>query len=486
MNEHLRAGKIRHQNKREVELLDAHMKNNTLTEDTTLTRTIAERVVATLDVGDVFQDDGYISTTKHAANIEGIRKDIGVKSEWQSTMTVLAPKGLGHIDVNEELGPHGYDDQEEVILPRGTRFQVVSKGPGREMTVKVLFEAQKVDIKFVNVLRWDEALHPRDAAGKFSETRGDRSPHEQKRRDVLALVKRYDREGVILDRMRVELADAWKTWSEDLSKGRKKPLKADGAAAKKLASYQRANALEKVFHERFEVASKKRHALNQQAKELLKVPPADRSKLEFTDDPKSPLHPNVAAGARRALEHFRQFDGSGAFVPTTIPEDQMGKLREIFGGTEGPFVKNPDGTYAIPARLKLEKAATRRAHATIAGIAIGESRELEKTVHHEVAHHIELNSGAARAAAIAVREQLANQPREVYKLKTVSPALEDDEEALRGKFPDPYAAKLYPQDISTEMVSTGVESYLADPLSFARERPEHFNLIFDIMQGKYR
>jgi len=472
-----------------VALLDAHMRNNTLSEDTSLTRTVPNYVMDGLNVGDVYQDDGYVSTTKNSSKIDDIRLDIGAyRAENHSILTVLAPKGLGHIDVNEELGAHGYDHQEEVILPRGTRFEVVSKGPGNTMTVKVLQSgtARKVDVTFVKVLRWDEVLHPRDAEGKFSETRGDRSPHEQKRRDFMALVKRSDREGVILDRMRVELADAWKTWSEDLSKGRKKPLKADGAAAKKLESYQRANALEKVFHERFEVASKKRHALNQQARELLKVAPAERSKLEFTDDPKNPLHPGVAAGARRALEQFRRFDGSGAFVPTNIPEDQMGKLREIFGGTEGPFVKNPDGTYAIPAILKLEKSATRRAHATIAGIAIGEGRDLERTVHHEVAHHIELNSSAARQAAINVREQLANKPREVYKLKTVSPALEDDEEALRGKFPDPYSAKLYPHDISTEMVSTGVESYLADPITFARERPEHFNLIFDIMQGKYR
>ena len=55
-----------------------------------------------------------------------------------------------------------------------------------------------------------------------------------------------------------------------------------------------------------------------------------------------------------------------------------------------------------------------------------------------------------------------------------------------GSFPIRTLAKLYPNDQATEMVSTGVESYLADPLTFARTRPEHFNLIFDIMQGKYR
>ena len=137
-NEHLRAGKVRYNDRRKVELIDAQMQRNPLTEDATLARTILDQVVNTLKVGDVFQDNGYVSTTKNLSKIEDIRKDIGANPTRHFMMTVLAPKGLGHIDVNEELGAHGYEDQEEVILPRGTRFEVVSKGPGKTMTVKVL------------------------------------------------------------------------------------------------------------------------------------------------------------------------------------------------------------------------------------------------------------------------------------------------------------------------------------------------------------
>lgn len=353
------------------------------------------------------------------------------------------------------------------------------------------FPTLKFDKEFVNVLLWDEALHPRDAKGQFSETRGDRSPHEQKRRDFMALVKRHGREGVILDRMRVQMAEKWKVWVEDLSKGRKKPLKADGAAAKKLPSYKEAKALEEAFHARYEVARQKERALEAQAKELLKVPLADRSDVEFVDDKQFPIKIEIRRRyAQLILQKFRQFDGSGALVASRFTAEQVEKIKGLGQDYSDVFLnnlrENPDGSFSLPSTLRLSEAPTPRAFADVMGIYLGSGRELEHTVNHEIAHHIELRNGAARVAAIALREKLANQPREVYKLNTVNPALDDTEEALRGKFPDPYSAKIYPDDQATEMISTGVESYLADPLTFARERPEHFNLIFDIMQGKYR
>jgi hypothetical protein len=103
-----------------------------------------------------------------------------------------------------------------------------------------------------------------------------------------------------------------------------------------------------------------------------------------------------------------------------------------------------------------------------------------------MAHHIELRSPAVLKGALALRESLADSPREVYKLNTVRPSLGPDEEAVRGTFPDPYVGKVYPKDLATEIVSTGVESYIADPIRFAQERPEHFGFIFDVLHGKYR
>jgi hypothetical protein len=352
-------------------------------------------------------------------------------------------------------------------------------------------QVKKIDLTFVNVLLWDEALHPRDAGGKFSETRGDRSPHEQKRRDFMAIAKRHEREHVILDRMRAQMAAKWKVWSEDLAKGRKKPLKPEGAAAKKLPSYKEAKALEEAFHARYQVATQKQRKLEAEAKEILKVPVADRSDVEFVDDKQMPITiPLRKKHAQQILAKLRQFDGSGALVSSKFTAEQVERIKGLGQAYSDVFLsslkENPDGSFSLPSTLRLSEAPSPRAFADGMGIYLGSGRELENTVNHEVAHHIELRSGAARVAAIEVREKLANQPREVYKLKTVSPALDDTEEAVRGKFPDPYSAKLYPGDQATEMISTGVESYLADPLTFARTRPEHFNLIFDIMQGKYR
>lgn len=127
-------------NQEQVDLFDEHMRKNVLTEDTVLYRTVPNYVVDELKVGDVYQDDGYVSTTRNVDLIPSIRQDIGARvSAYHSVMTVLAPKGLGHIDVNEELGKdHRYWHQKEIILPRGQRYQIVSKGPGNTMTVKVL------------------------------------------------------------------------------------------------------------------------------------------------------------------------------------------------------------------------------------------------------------------------------------------------------------------------------------------------------------
>jgi hypothetical protein len=126
-----------------VVLMDEHMQRNHLPEDTSLTRTISNKRAEELNVGDIYQDNGYVSTTRNASRIHDIRDDIGASSEYQAIMTIQAPKGLGHIDVNKEIGnDHRYAHQNEIILPRGTKFQVVSKQIlgrwGNKMIVKVV------------------------------------------------------------------------------------------------------------------------------------------------------------------------------------------------------------------------------------------------------------------------------------------------------------------------------------------------------------
>jgi hypothetical protein len=311
---------------------------------------------------------------------------------------------------------------------------------------------------------------------------GDSDPIEALHHRFVALVKKGEDTEDALNVMRNDIKAASDAWRKDITE-RKRPLKADGAAAKKLDSYKKMEALSATFHAAYDEAQKQRAEANAQAKELLKVPHEERSKLTFTSTQE--LHGAVEAGANRALATFRQYDGSGAFVPHKYPGDQIEKFREIFGD-KTPLVTNPDGTFSIPATLRLGRAKDGRANATLGGINIGTARELDRTVYHEIAHHIEMNHSAVLKAAVELRESLATKPREVYALNTVHGGLDAHEHALRGNFPDPYSAKLYPDDIATEMVSTGVEAYIMDPIGFSKSRPEHFKFIFDVMHGKYR
>jgi len=320
------------------------------------------------------------------------------------------------------------------------------------------------------------------APGGGSGSRDER--RESVKRQFQALIDAKVTGLAEVDTLRTDLNAAWKVWSDEIS-NRPKPLKPDGAAAKKLDSYKQARALEEAFHARYQAESSDARRLDAEAKALLRVPVEERSAVVFKVDDQEPVIPERARAASNALATLRTYDGSGAFVPVKFPADKVEALRTIFGD-KTTLTENADGTFSIPTSLTLGTAKDGRAHATMAGIHIAGGRELDRQVHHEVAHHIEIRNPAVLKAAVALRESLADSPREVYKLNTVNRSLGSDEEALRGKFPDPYTAKLYPRDIATEIVSTGVESYIADPIRFAQERPEHFAFIFDVLHGKYR
>jgi len=310
---------------------------------------------------------------------------------------------------------------------------------------------------------------------------GDSDPIEAKHRAFVALVKKGEDTQASLNVMRDGMKDAWEVWRKDIT-DRKKPLKPDGAAAKKLDSYKKVKELEATFHAAYDKAITESSEINRQAREMLKVPVGDRSALTFATAPE--VQGVLAVGANRALAVFRQFDGSGAFTAHKYPIEMLEKFRVVVGETT-PITENGDGTFSIPSTLRVGKAAGGRASATVGGIMIAGGRDLDASIWHEVAHHVEMNKPSVLKAAIELRDKLAKQPREVYSLKTVSPSLDEHEVALRGNFPDPYSAKLYPNDIATEIISTGVEAYIKDPVGFARDRPEHFKLIFDVMHGKY-
>lgn len=353
-------------------------------------------------------------------------------------------------------------------------------------------------LAYLNILKWDESKHPRDKDGQFIDSVGTirgqvRSTADQAHRDMLALGKRIERmekrQGVAADKARA----AWATWAEATKTGRKKPLKPDGAAAKKLPEYKAALAADEEVHRAWEELSRVKGEMQKEALRQLLVPVSERSKVKFLV-PKGQIHADprieeaIANGSARALNELRKYDGSGQLVSPPFPADRVEKVREVLG-PEVELDIEPDGSARIAKRLRLTRApAGTRANATPFGVQVGGTRDLERTIWHEVAHHIEFASEEIYNAAVEVRSKLATDqtPKTLNEIKGSS-GYGADEVAVVGRFLEQYSGKVYPSEArATEMISTGVEFYLSDPIRFAREAPEHFKLIWDVMHGKYK
>jgi len=345
-------------------------------------------------------------------------------------------------------------------------------------------------------VKWDPSKHPRDKEGQFTDTVGTirgvvRTTAEQARRDLVALGKKVEQ----LDHRHAKAAEesrvAWAAFMKD-ARERKRPLKIDGAAAKKLPSYKAAQAADAKVIAISEETSRVAREVNKEALRQLVVPERERSLVEFLV-PEGQLNPDprIEAGigdhAKRALDVFRKYDGSGELMGVPIPPGKEEQFKEIFGDVE--FEHLPDGSTWVTKKLRLTRApAGARANASAFGVQIGGTRELERTIYHEVAHHVEFANSDIYQAAVDLRASLASEstPKSLNDLKGVG-GYGPEEIALPGKFLDSYVGKVYPEDArATEMLSTGMEYYLTDPIRFAREAPEHFKFVWNVMHGKYR
>jgi hypothetical protein len=121
--------------KHQIQTLDRAMQP--LPQAETVHRVVRDAVIRGIEVGDVFEDRGYISTTRDEGMLGVIRNDLGYTSLSLLThIKIEVPKGTGHLDVNKEMGDHPYGNQyahqQEVILPRGTHFEVVGKSEEKD------------------------------------------------------------------------------------------------------------------------------------------------------------------------------------------------------------------------------------------------------------------------------------------------------------------------------------------------------------------
>jgi len=120
LNTHLRNGTIGQSVDHQTQAahLDAAMKKSPLPSDMELYRGIPGEVatkIAEQGVGAVFQDKGFVSTSKSKAKAKGF---------GNSTVTIQTKKGQLGLDMNQRIGPTGLSSEQEILLPRGTKFRV--------------------------------------------------------------------------------------------------------------------------------------------------------------------------------------------------------------------------------------------------------------------------------------------------------------------------------------------------------------------------
>jgi len=100
--------------------LDGAMKKSPLPTDMEVYRGIPQEVankIAEQGVGSVFEDKGFVSTSKNKAKAKGF---------GSNTVTIRTKAGQHGIDMNQRLGTQtGLSGEHEILLPRGTKFRVV-------------------------------------------------------------------------------------------------------------------------------------------------------------------------------------------------------------------------------------------------------------------------------------------------------------------------------------------------------------------------
>jgi SPP1 gp7 family putative phage head morphogenesis protein len=108
-----------------------------------------------------------------------------------------------------------------------------------------------------------------------------------------------------------------------------------------------------------------------------------------------------------------------------------------------------------------------------------------KTLLHETGHIIEFSNSKVKDAANAFLER-RTEGETAQKLADITGIGDYNsyEKAKPDNFMSPYIGKIY-ADKSTEVISTGLEYMYDNPARLADQDPELFDLIVDVLQGKY-
>ena len=140
------------------------------------------------------------------------------------------------------------------------------------------------------------------------------------------------------------------------------------------------------------------------------------------------------------------------------------------------------GDKDFPKPVLLTGNRTNRANASFNVIAMNAKNGVRTHI-HEIGHVYENYKPGVRERAFAFVDSRTAGERSVSLRQHTGANYGRGESAKVDKFIDPYVGKTYGRR-STEVISMGFEHMWADPVSFAKGDPGHFDLIWNIMRGK--
>lgn len=145
INHHLRQGlPVPKEHQKTLATLDAVVAagNSRSYDHMTIYRGITKDFAGMFKVGAVFEDEGFVSTTASKAYSRQFIEDSFGEGEGVY-LHIDMPGGMPVFSVNNALGDgHSYAYQSEIILPRNSRFKVLSK-KGDTIKVRFLREGER-------------------------------------------------------------------------------------------------------------------------------------------------------------------------------------------------------------------------------------------------------------------------------------------------------------------------------------------------------
>jgi SPP1 gp7 family putative phage head morphogenesis protein len=137
-------------------------------------------------------------------------------------------------------------------------------------------------------------------------------------------------------------------------------------------------------------------------------------------------------------------------------------------------------------KVVIEKPRVRANYDMADGIHVSKSSDI-KTIIHELGHWLE---DKERTFFAKITEFLDHRTKNdnVLPLKKFNPAYKKDEKTKPDKFLSPYMGKQYytssGQRLASEILSMGLEYFYDDPAELAKEDPEYFDFIYDLVRGR--